>query len=125
MEISNSPINPYPLPSPEQRNGGKVAAERRFEQEKAATESRDGNGNELGEFISRAEVVREAAGPDYTQLLQRARLARADGDSGQGSAYRNPGDPLTVQRALNAYQDLAGPIEYGDIELLPRVDDYA
>ena len=122
MEISGNRINPYQLPSPERQDNGKVSPGRRYNDGKDVTESRTEGPGGLSEFISRGEVIRERSGPDYAEMLQRARLAQAYGES-QGRAYETR-EPLAIQKALDAYQNHAAPLESSGVELLPRVDDY-
>lgn len=122
MEISSNRINPFQLPAPVQHGEAKVAPERRYDPANSTAEHHTEGRNGLSEFISRGEVSREPAGPDYAQLLLQARQAQA---SGPGKDRIHAGkEPLPVQRALDAYRNQAYPLESGGAELLPRIDDY-
>ena len=127
MEISGNRINPYPLPAPERQDGGRVSPGNRYTDEKNAAESNgastggagEGAGG-LSEFVSRGEVIQ---GPDYAEILQRARLAQAYGaDPANAGGNR---ETLAAQKALSAYQTHAEPLENSGTELLPRIDAYA
>jgi hypothetical protein len=124
MEISSNRINPYPLAVPEQRRDATAAAERRYEQDKATAEKRSESGSAPGELIRRGESVQERTGPDYSQVLQRARLAQAH-SAEQDNIHRGSTQPRVVQQALSTYRELSTSFEYSGIELLPRIDDYA
>jgi hypothetical protein len=122
MEISAKHINPYALPAPDSRES-RIAAERRYSEEKAAAEKRSAESGAVGEYLGRERAVEGKTPPDMAQMLRQARAA-AQGRREEPWAMPIGREPLAVQRALGAYRDNALSREYEDIELLPRVDDY-
>jgi hypothetical protein len=121
MEISGNRLNPYQLPSPDQRVSGRASSAQGFLREQIAADKHAAGSNPQDQ-VTQERAVQSKGGADYVEILQRSRAGQSR------ESFRRVTAPATeslgVRRALDAYQSTANDLEGSGIELLPRVDRY-